>query len=68
MDVGLTGGVTVAVWNIGSFKTMVFFYQTWQCHMPEDCSFDIYCCSSLSLHIELTSNAVRLTVLFILVP
>jgi len=40
VDVGLTGGVTVTVWNIGYFKTLVYFYQTWQCHIPEDCNFD----------------------------
>jgi hypothetical protein len=49
VEVGLTRGVTVHVWNVilscmesaGSFKTLVFFYQTLQCHMPEDCDFDI---------------------------
>jgi hypothetical protein len=42
VDVGLTGGVKVGVWNTGSFKMLVFFDQTWQCHTPEDCNLDIH--------------------------
>ena len=33
--------------------------------MPEDCNFDIHWCNNLSSYIEQTTNAVKLTILFI---